>query len=500
MHLVFLNQYYPPDVAPTGVMLEGVVTELAKEGHKVTVLCASGGYARSKRGDDGGESKEQPMYGAQASQSTANGQQPTVIRIGATQFGRGSFVGKLLDYASYYFGVAWKLLWLRPRPDRIVALTTPPYLSVLARALSKIRGGDHAHWVMDLYPDVMAAHGMLGERHPLHRVLAVLARWGFGGRRIAAVVTLGPDMADRVARRVGGASAVSWVPLWGLAEETGEASAETVAELRRARGWSDTDLVVMYSGNMGLGHGFDEILEVAGDVGEEREKGALVPGSSFTEAHAVRDDDPCALVKEGHLSSRSEPQVPQDNQEPTTKNESTSSFPPFRFVFFGSGKRKAEVEAYARAHPAAGIEIHGYVPMEILGAHLRSADVHLASLKPEWTGTMVPSKLQGIFAAGRPVVFLGDKRSSIGRWVAESGAGWVVAPGDVAGLRACLAEARDPGERARRGGAARAYALEQFNRRINTDKLAGLFGVASGQADRGHERHGVSRRIPMNRK
>ena len=45
MHLVFLNQYYPPDVAPTGVMLEAVVEELARQGHAVTVLCAAGGYA-----------------------------------------------------------------------------------------------------------------------------------------------------------------------------------------------------------------------------------------------------------------------------------------------------------------------------------------------------------------------------------------------------------------------------------------------------------------------
>jgi hypothetical protein len=48
VHLVFLNQYYPPDAAPTGVMLEGVVEKLVRDGHEVTVLCASGGYADSR--------------------------------------------------------------------------------------------------------------------------------------------------------------------------------------------------------------------------------------------------------------------------------------------------------------------------------------------------------------------------------------------------------------------------------------------------------------------
>ncbi|NJR42596.1 MAG: glycosyltransferase family 4 protein [Akkermansiaceae bacterium] len=38
MHLVFLNQYFPPDDAPTGVMLESVATQAAKEGHRVTII------------------------------------------------------------------------------------------------------------------------------------------------------------------------------------------------------------------------------------------------------------------------------------------------------------------------------------------------------------------------------------------------------------------------------------------------------------------------------
>jgi len=49
LKIVFLNQYYPSDAAPTGVMLEGVVGCLIKDGHEVTVLCASGGYAAARR-------------------------------------------------------------------------------------------------------------------------------------------------------------------------------------------------------------------------------------------------------------------------------------------------------------------------------------------------------------------------------------------------------------------------------------------------------------------
>jgi len=107
-----------------------------------------------------------------------------------------------------------------------------------------------------------------------------------------------------------------------------------------------------------------------------------------------------------------------------------------------------------------------------LPAHLASGDVHLASLDPRWDGTMVPSKQQGIFFSGRPVLFTGSATSSIGRWILESGAGWVCAPGDEEAHVAAMREARDPGVRARMGAAARAYAERHFNRAINVPRVA----------------------------
>ena len=414
MHLVFLNQYYPPDAAPTGVMLEAVAEECARQGHSVTVICAAGGYAGSG------------MVAGAAHEPQSGLNRPRILRIGATKFGRGSFAGKLLDYLSYYVGVAWQLWRMNPRPDRIVALTTPPYLSLLARGMSKLRRADHAHWVMDLYPDVMAAHGMLKESGLVYQLLAGLARWGFGGKRSAAVLTLGPDMARRCERcgarnehSSHSLSAVSWVPLWGTETAGDSTHARPANFLRQQRGWADDELVAMYSGNMGLGHRFGEILEVAGE------------SSPNAETH------PASI----------------------------------RFVFYGGGKRRREIEESAREHPESRLELHDYAPAEMLTAHLQSADVHLASLNEEWTGTMVPSKLQGIFAVGRPVIFIGAAESSIGQWVQESGGGWLVRPGDVAGLRAALGEAGDPALRVAKGTAARAFAEKRFDKATNVARV-----------------------------
>jgi glycosyltransferase involved in cell wall biosynthesis len=426
VRLLLINQYFPPDHAPTGLMLEAVVGVLVDRGHEVTVLCAKGGYA----GTTGA--------GGAALGAADRGAVP-VVRIGATRFGRSSFLGKLADYLSFYLGVALVILRRRPRPDRVVVLTTPPYLSVLARLAGKGAGADHAHWVMDLYPDVMVAHGMLAAGGLPHRVLAWLARLGFGGRRCAGVMTLGPDMAARVSAYLPAGRKAEWVPLWNT-DPLGDPAAPDAAagalispaelaaadDLRSARGWKKDELVVMYSGNMGLGHRFSEILEV------------------------VRL----------HLMA-----------EPGMRGVA-GDLPRIRVVFYGGGKRRREIEEFLRDHPAAPVELHDYVPRDLLAAHLRSADVHLASLESGWEGTMVPSKLQGIFAVGRPVFFVGSETSSIGEWIQESSGGWVVAPGDHQALHRAILEAALPGACISRGRAAGEFARRHFDRQLNSAKVA----------------------------
>lgn len=375
-------------------MLERVAGDLVDQGHEVTILCAQGGYGDTEKG--------QASPGKDDSDRT---RPYRVIRIGATGFGRKTFVGKLVDYAGFYLGVGWHLLFLRPKPDRLVALTTPPFLSVLVRLLSKVRGGDHAHWVMDLYPDVMVAHGMISATGLPARILGALTRWGFGGRRSRMVLTLGPDMEDRLGACLSEDTPRTWIPLWGTAGEPAAAPAD-------ARG-GEGRLVLMYSGNMGLGHRFGEFLEAAEKAGGQ------------------------------HL-----------------------------WKFHGQGKRRREIEAFLEEHPNAPVTLGPYVPREELAAHLAAADVHLASLEESWEGTMVPSKLQGIFAIGRPVIFVGSETCAIGRWILSSDGGWVVPPGRVDGLLQVLQEARDDELRRRKGARARRFAEEHFSAALNGPKIA----------------------------
>jgi len=404
VRILLINQFYPPDVAPTGQVLHDLASVLVERGHEVHVAC-------SRRSYDGGRSHpvRENMGGVQ------------VHRLPALGFGRSGFLGAVSDYASFHALLAAKMLAIRPRPDLVLALTTPPYVGLTAGVCGRWRGTTQAHWVMDVYPDVMAAHELMHLQGLAYQLLSWLTRRQLRGAQL--VLTLGPFMARRLESYTSGRPRVEWVPLWG--EDATAPDPDGVDKLRRERGWSPTELVLMYSGNMGLGHRFGEFLAAAAHLG---------PGGPV-------------------------------------------------WAYVGGGKRREEIESFAAEHGGARIQLLPYVSRERLTMSLSAADVHLVSLSRSWQGLIAPSKIQGIFSIGRPAIFVGSRENEVAAWIEESGGGWVVDEGDVAGLLAAVERARDAGEREHRGAAALAYAQEHFDRERNCERIARLLAYCVRATD-----------------
>jgi len=389
-------------VAPTGQVLHDLARVLVARGHEVGVIA-------SRRSYDGG--------GRYPAVEDVDGVH--VRRLRAFGFGRRG-LGRVADYASFMAGAVFEALVRQPRPDVVLSLTTPPYIALVGRALARWRRTAQVQWIMDLYPDALLAHGLLSEGWLL-AALRRLSRWQLAGADL--VLALGPFMEQAVGRYAAAARRLTSVPLWGGGESV---QPEAAGRLRAEGGWGKGDLVLMYSGNMGLGHRFGEFFEAARQLGPE-----------------------------GPV-----------------------------WAFAGSGPRRAEVESFVSARSGARVQLLDYVPRERLPASLASADVHLVSLRRAWQGLIVPSKLQGVFAVGRPVIFVGPESNEIAYWIKESGGGWVVPEDDVAGLIRAVDQARDVAERVRRGQAALAYAREHFDRQKNCEAIARLIESAAQRAAR----------------
>jgi glycosyltransferase involved in cell wall biosynthesis len=141
------------------------------------------------------------------------------------------------------------------------------------------------------------------------------------------------------------------------------------------------------------------------------------------------------------------------------------------WIFSGSGRGRPIVERFVAENQGLPIRILPHVDNADLAAHLCSADIHLASVDPAWDGLILPSKVQGSFAVGRPVLFVGSEQHEIAQWVRESQAGWHVPPDDVTGLTRAVRE-MIPQEHRDKGAAARRFASERFSLATNVRRVA----------------------------
>ena len=92
-------------------------------------------------------------------------------------------------------------------------------------------------------------------------------------------------------------------------------------------------------------------------------------------------------------------------------------------VLIGSGARRGELVALARTLEADKVEILAYQERAILSESLSTADIHVVGLVRGLAGYVVPSRVYGILAAGRPVIAATDAESETAQLVAEVGCG-----------------------------------------------------------------------------
>jgi glycosyltransferase involved in cell wall biosynthesis len=329
-----------------------------------------------------------------------------IQRMPTTRFGRSALIGRGFDYLSFYTA-AYRAVLASGRPgDVLVAKTDPPLISVAAMQAARRRGLQLVNWVKDLYPEVATALGVPLVKGPLGRRLLQLRD---ASLRAAVVnVTIGERMAEIIRARGIAPERVRIIPDWCDDEEI-QPIAPLDNSLRLEWGLANR-FVVGYSGNLGRGHEFETVLAAAWRL-------------------------------RGH--------------------------PSLCFLFIGGGKRFAELVAAVRER---GLDhLFRFLPYQerrVLRWSLGVPDIHLISLRPELEGLILPCKLYGIAAAGRPIIAVTAADGEIAHLVRRHDCGIVVEPGNGELLADSLQQLRtNPGRVGEMGRRARAMLDAQFTRR-----------------------------------
>jgi colanic acid biosynthesis glycosyl transferase WcaI len=238
---VFVNRFFHPDAAPTGVLAADVAFDWASAGMEVHAIAGRGGYA-----------DERVRYPAEELVGGVH-----VHRVPTVRSRRGSTAARVLDYASFHVLAGWRLWRLLRRGDVVVAKTDPPLFSVTAALAAAARGAVLVNWLQDVFPEVAVRAGVRGIRGPAFAVARRLRDWSL--RQAGANVVVGERMARLVARRAAN-ERVRVIANWS---DGGKVRAVPASQALRAEWGLQGRFVVGYAGNLGRAHDVETLLGAA---------------------------------------------------------------------------------------------------------------------------------------------------------------------------------------------------------------------------------------------
>ena len=397
MRLLFINRFFHPDQSATAQMLTDLAEGLAVSGTAVTVLTGRLGYL-------GGET-------AVPSEEQYKG--VTVRRVWSTRFGRQSALGRLFDYLSFYLSSVWAAVQTRD-VDCVVVLSDPPILSVQAVLLGRLKGWKTVCWLQDVFPEIAVRADTLREGLRA-RLLRWAANWSL--RSSDRVIVVGRCM-ERCLLAFGlQRDRVVLIPNWADGDHLTPVAPED-NWFRKQHGL-EGQIVVMYSGNLGVVHETEALIHLIHYLRGMREV--------------------C-------------------------------------FLFVGEGQGKTRLQNWAFQEKLESVRFLGYQNKEDLRYSLSAGDIHLVTLRSKMEGLSVPSKVYGIMAVGRPVVFIGPDGSEVASLIRESGCGEVFSPqeSEKAAL-AILHLVQDYRRRENLGSAGRRYFESFLDKRCAIQRFRAVF-------------------------
>jgi colanic acid biosynthesis glycosyl transferase WcaI len=240
LHVLLLNEYFPPDTAATAKNA-ALVADAIAERHYVTVLAGRPSYDPTER---------HPAY-LWRRERLGN---LTIERVGSTAFPRFRMKGRIANYLSYVALAMPRALSMRP--DVVLAMTDPPIEGIVGASIAKLLGRPFVYNVRDLYPDMALAGGILHSG-------SWTDAWEISHRRAlrsaARVIVLGEDMRERIlekgvdpARIVVVRDAVPFAEIPPAVDE---------AVVREIRG--GFRFVIIHAGNLGFYGAWHTLIQAA---------------------------------------------------------------------------------------------------------------------------------------------------------------------------------------------------------------------------------------------
>ncbi|YAF95683.1 MAG: glycosyltransferase family 4 protein [Nodularia sp. CChRGM 3473] len=248
--LSVVTQFFPPDYAATGQLIEELVKQLGQEGVDIEVFTSQPGYA----------------FRSHTAPAFERSGRTKIQRSRTAQLWPGRIRGKAVNGVLYTLRAALYLLRAARRNNLMLVTTAPPFLPVIGYLANILFRLPYVCILYDLYPDIAIALGVVSKRSWLVRM------WRAINRRVwlnaKSIIVLSPAMKQQViASCPQVAHKISVIHSW--------ANPELIVPIAKKENWFAwkynlvNKFTVLYSGNMGRCHDIDTILEAAKELKDE---------------------------------------------------------------------------------------------------------------------------------------------------------------------------------------------------------------------------------------
>jgi colanic acid biosynthesis glycosyl transferase WcaI len=301
-----------------------------------------------------------------------------IVRVRSTSYDRNRLGQRALNYVTYLAGALAAGL-RQERPDVVLCMTDPPLVADVGLVVGRRFRSPLVVISQDVFPEAALALRRLENPVVAGLLRALVAAYL---RRADRLVAIGETMRGRLVAKGADPDRIRVIPNWVDTHELTPRAQDN--DWAREHGLAGK-FVVMHSGNVGYAQDLDALVHASALLGD-------------------LDDLAVAIV--------------------------------------GGGARRHELEKLAQSLHVGTVTFLDYQPREALPLSLSAAHVHVVGLVKGLSGYVVPSRLYGILAVGRPVIVAADDDSETARLVREIGCGVVLPPHRPDLLAAAIREAR----------------------------------------------------------
>lgn len=250
IQLSVMTQFFPPDYAATGQLIEELVRYLGQQEVDIEVFTSQPGYA----------------FRTSSAPAVERFGRILIQRSRSAQLWLGRIRGKTVSGVLFTLRAALHLFKNKQRRNVLLLTTAPPFLPLVGYLANVFFQLPYVCILYDLYPDIAVSLGVISKDHWIAKFWRAMNRkvW----LRANALIVLSPAMKMRVAANCPQVEdKIFVIHSWGDPEKV-----IPIAKHENWFAWKHSlvqKFTVLYSGNMGRCHDMDTILAAAKELKDE---------------------------------------------------------------------------------------------------------------------------------------------------------------------------------------------------------------------------------------